>query len=40
LILQFSVNRYIAWVYWLAMATVSVFGTMVAGVVHIELGVP
>lgn len=38
--LQFRVNRYIAWVYWLLVVMVSIFGTMVADVVHIVFGVP
>jgi uncharacterized membrane-anchored protein len=38
--LQLSVRRYIAWVYWLAVLMVAVFGTMVADAAHIELGVP
>jgi uncharacterized membrane-anchored protein len=40
LILQFRVRRYVAWVYWLAVVMVAVFGTMVADGVHITLGVP
>jgi uncharacterized membrane-anchored protein len=40
LVLQFAVTRYIPWVYWLAVAMVSVFGTMAADVTHIVLGVP
>jgi uncharacterized membrane-anchored protein len=40
LILQFAVRRYVAWVYWLAVVMVSVFGTMAADVLHIGLGVP
>lgn len=40
LVLQFSVKRYIPWVYWLAVAMVSVFGTMAADVLHVGLGVP
>lgn len=40
LALQFSVGRYIAWVYWLTVAMVAVFGTMAADVLHIGLGVP
>jgi uncharacterized membrane-anchored protein len=40
LILQFSVRRYIAWVYWLAVIMVAIFGTMAADVIHIGLGVP
>ena len=37
---QLALHRYVAWVYWLAAAMVSVFGTMVADAVHVELGVP
>lgn len=37
LILQFRVRRYIAWVYWLAVVMVAIFGTMAADVVHIVL---
>ncbi|UKA63494.1 hypothetical protein [Arthrobacter sp. FW306-04-A] len=40
LVLQFSVRRYIPWVYWTAVAMVSVFGTMAADAVHVGLGVP
>ncbi len=40
LILQLAVRRYIAWIYWFAVAMVAVFGTMVADVIHIVLGVP
>ncbi len=40
LALQFRVRRYIAWVYWFAVAMVAVFGTMAADGMHIELGVP
>jgi uncharacterized membrane-anchored protein len=40
LILQLSVRRYIAWVYWLAVVMVAVFGTMAADVLHIVLGIP
>jgi uncharacterized membrane-anchored protein len=38
--LQFSARRYIAWIYWLSVAMVAVFGTMAADVLHIQLGVP
>lgn len=38
--LQLAVRRYIAWVYWLMVSMVSVFGTMVADATHIVLGVP
>ncbi len=40
LVLQFSVRRYIPWVYWLAVAMVAVFGTMAADVLHIKFHVP
>ncbi len=40
LTVQFAVRRYIPWIYWLAVAMVSVFGTMAADVTHIVLGVP
>ncbi len=38
--LQLMVRRYIAWVYWLAVVMVALFGTMCADVVHIVLRVP
>jgi len=38
--LQLRVRRYVAWVYWLAVLMVAVFGTMVADATHIELRVP
>lgn len=40
LILQFVVRRYLAWIYWLVVATVSIFGTMVADASHIVLRIP
>lgn len=40
LLLQFAATRYLPWIYWLAVAMVSVFGTMAADVAHIVLGVP
>lgn len=40
LFLQFRVNRYIAWVYWLVVVMVSIFGTMAADIVHVVLGIP
>ncbi|MDN3935626.1 hypothetical protein QWJ39_04785 [Arthrobacter sp. YD4] len=40
LVLQFTVRRYIPWVYWLAVVMVSVFGTMAADAVHVVLGIP
>jgi uncharacterized membrane-anchored protein len=40
LLVQLVVRRYVAWVYWLAVAMVALFGTMAADVVHIVLKVP
>jgi uncharacterized membrane-anchored protein len=40
LFVQFATTRYTPWVYWFAVAMVSVFGTMAADVTHIVLGVP
>ena len=39
LILQLSARRYIAWIYWLAVVMVAVFGTMAADVMHVVLGI-
>ncbi|MGH7236918.1 MAG: COG4705 family protein [Candidatus Saccharimonadales bacterium] len=38
--LQFRVRRYIAWLYWLAVVAVAIFGTMAADVTYVALGVP
>ncbi|HZR39927.1 MAG TPA: hypothetical protein VFB12_07420 [Ktedonobacteraceae bacterium] len=40
LILQLTVRRYVAWIYWFAVVMVAVFGTMAADVIHVVLGVP
>jgi uncharacterized membrane-anchored protein len=40
LVLQFSVRRYVPWVYWLAVAMVATAGTMAADVLHLKFGVP
>jgi uncharacterized membrane-anchored protein len=40
LILQFAARRYVVWIYWFAVAMVSVFGTMVADALHIQLKIP
>jgi uncharacterized membrane-anchored protein len=40
LALQFYVRRYVAWIYWLAVVMVSVFGTMAADVLHVGLHIP
>ena len=36
LILQFRARRYVTWIYWLNIALISVFGTMVADEIHFE----
>jgi uncharacterized membrane-anchored protein len=38
--IQLVVRRYLAWVYWLTVAMVAVFGTMAADVTHVQFGVP
>lgn len=40
LVLQFSVRRYVAWIYWLNVVMVSIFGTMAADVLHVGFGIP
>ncbi len=40
LVLQFFVRRYVAWIYWLAVVMVAIFGTMAADVLHVGLGIP
>ena len=40
LILQLRVKKYIAWVYWLAVIMVAIFGTMAADVLHVGFGIP
>lgn len=40
MVIQFRATRYVPWIYWCAVAMVSVFGTMAADVTHIVLGVP
>lgn len=40
LMLQLTARRYIAWIYWLTVVMVSVFGTMAADVLHVGFGVP
>lgn len=40
MVLQFSVHRYVAWIYWLNVVMVSIFGTMVADVLHVGIGIP
>jgi uncharacterized membrane-anchored protein len=40
LVLQLTVRRYVAWIYWLTVVMVAIFGTMAADVAHVVLGVP
>ncbi len=40
MVLQFRADRYRPVVYWFAVVMVSVFGTMVADVIHVVIGVP
>src|SRR5579862_8842269 len=40
LVLQLRTDRYVPWIYWLAVAMVAVFGTMAADVLHVEFRVP
>ncbi|MFF2911427.1 hypothetical protein [Paenibacillus sp. NPDC057934] len=39
LILQFSVRRYVPWIYWLTVVMISIFGTMAADILHVALGI-
>jgi len=40
LVWQFSVKKYVPWIYWLTVVMVSIFGTMAADVLHVGLGSP
>ncbi|WP_329048308.1 hypothetical protein OG738_21915 [Amycolatopsis sp. NBC_01488] len=40
LVAQFRARAYVAWLYWLAVVLVSVFGTMAADVLHVGFGIP
>jgi uncharacterized membrane-anchored protein len=40
LALQFFHRHYVTWIYWLAVVMVAIFGTMVADVLHVGLGIP
>jgi uncharacterized membrane-anchored protein len=40
IVLQFSVRKYIPWVYWFAALMVAIFGTMAADVLHVAFGIP
>jgi uncharacterized membrane-anchored protein len=39
LALQFRKDRYSAWIYWLAVVTVSISGTVAADVLHVQFGI-
>ncbi|MDD3225442.1 MAG: hypothetical protein PHX70_12235 [Clostridium sp.] len=39
-VIQFLAPRYIPWIYWLNVIMVSIFGTMMADVLHVGLGIP
>jgi uncharacterized membrane-anchored protein len=40
LVLQFSVRRYVAAIYWFVVVMIAIFGTIAADIVHVGLGVP
>jgi uncharacterized membrane-anchored protein len=40
LVLQFRAQQYVPWIYWFAVAMVSVFGTMAADAAHVGAGIP
>ena len=40
MVLQLRAKQYVAWIYWLAVAMVAVFGTQAADVLHIKFHVP
>ena len=40
LLLQLAVRRYVAWIYWLTVVMVAIFGTMAADVLHVGFGIP
>ncbi|MGH7204017.1 MAG: COG4705 family protein [Nitrosotalea sp.] len=40
LVLQFRIKRYNAFAYWFTVSMVAIFGTMIADVLHVGLGVP
>jgi uncharacterized membrane-anchored protein len=40
LYMQFRIRTYNRWIYWFAVAMVSLFGTMAADVLHLGLGIP
>jgi uncharacterized membrane-anchored protein len=40
LAVQFAARKYIAWIYWLTVTMVAIFGTMAADVMHVSLHIP
>jgi len=40
LFLQLFVKRYVAWIYWLTVVMVAIFGTMAADVLHVGFDIP
>ena len=40
IVAQFSARRYITWLYWITVAMVAIFGTMVADAMHVGLHIP
>ncbi|WP_234121588.1 COG4705 family protein [Clostridium hydrogenum] len=40
LTIQLLLRRYVAWIYWLNVVMVSIFGTMAADVLHVGFGIP
>jgi uncharacterized membrane-anchored protein len=38
--LQFRTRRYVPWVYWFTVVMIAIFGTMIADVLHVGLGIP
>jgi len=40
MVLQLRTDRYVPWIYWLAVGMVAIFGTMAADVLHVEFRVP
>jgi uncharacterized membrane-anchored protein len=40
LVLQLFTSKYKAWIYWLTVAMVAIFGTMAADVLHVGIGIP
>lgn len=40
LVLQIFMNKYNAWMYWLTVTMVAIFGTMAADVLHVQFGIP